>query len=510
MPGQSTRSSNVSTRPRGTSRSADRADSWNGRVGQVPLILLLLGFALAARVVMAVVLPPWQSPDEPKHFEYVRLVVDLRDDLLAQHRILRLSDARPVLQQQIIASMAANHFWPYLGQKTPNPLPSGFRSIWPEGTDTQLHRPSVYYYVSAAFLLPFAGQPIEQQLLVVRLISALLSTLTVWLVYLAGRELRTDDRFIALGAAALVAALPMHIFIGGAVNTDNIVSLVGALFALVVAAGLRRGLDWRWCAVLAGVFILGLAAKRTAVGLLPPLLLVLLMWLTAGRGRGWSYARIALVAGCVLVGVGFGSGLFQRLPVVGSLRNLVITYALNYPGQVDALLQGPLRQASTWTLVQNQLAMLFRSFWGLFGWFSVPLSVELYTALAGLVGAGAAGLLGWLIVELARLWRKPTPERSRQLLTMLVYLVMIASMVVLAVGERLAYFSARDVPQGRYLFVTITPLALTLLVGLRAYLPQRLVGTRWPSVIASGLLVAFAVVVYTAYILPAYAWRSFT
>jgi len=51
-------------------------NSWSRRrQGAIVILLMLLAFVRAA--IYAAVIPPWQAPDEPQHFEYVRLVYDL-------------------------------------------------------------------------------------------------------------------------------------------------------------------------------------------------------------------------------------------------------------------------------------------------------------------------------------------------------------------------------------------------------------------------------------------------
>src|SRR4051812_38164658 len=113
----------------------------------------ILIFGLAARLLLAVSMPPWQSPDEPKHFEYIRVLTDLRATLWAERRLPRLTDDLPKLQRAIVASLAEHHYWEGIRRPTPSPLPTRFSNVWPNGTHTQLHRPSLYYFLAAPILL---------------------------------------------------------------------------------------------------------------------------------------------------------------------------------------------------------------------------------------------------------------------------------------------------------------------------------------------------------------------
>lgn len=56
---------------------------WDNRI-----LVLLLAVFLARGVIYLAVIPPWQAPDEPKHFEYVNL-------LYQERRLLSQKDVSP-------------------------------------------------------------------------------------------------------------------------------------------------------------------------------------------------------------------------------------------------------------------------------------------------------------------------------------------------------------------------------------------------------------------------------
>src|SRR5690349_14836240 len=93
-----------------------------GRLGQVALVAIV-AYALAARLVIALTVPPWQGPDEPKHFEAARVLLDGSKRWLAEGRYPGEHDESIPLQREVLASMARAGFWRYAGQPTPNPLP---------------------------------------------------------------------------------------------------------------------------------------------------------------------------------------------------------------------------------------------------------------------------------------------------------------------------------------------------------------------------------------------------
>src|SRR5262249_37186580 len=154
-------------------------------------------------------------------------------------------------------------------QPTPKPLPTRFVNVWPNGTHTQLHRPSLYYFLVAPILLPFTSADLETQVLIVRLISVALGLLTLWAVYLTARAAVPNDPFVPLASLAFVAALPMHAYMSASINNDSLEGLFGTLVCLGLIWGLCRGFSlWVWLGVLVA-FGLGLITKRGIVGLGP-------------------------------------------------------------------------------------------------------------------------------------------------------------------------------------------------------------------------------------------------
>lgn len=473
------------------------------------LITLLALLALLLRMASALMIPPWQSPDEPKHFEYVRLLVDKRAQLWSERRILRPGDASSDLQREIIASMAENHFWQYPGGKTPSVLPTSFSQIWPPGTDTQLHRPSVYYFVAAPFLLPFGSADLETQLLVVRVVSALLGAATVVATYLAARGLAQGDRFVSTVSAAFVATLPMHVFIGGAANNDNLLSLFGSLFFLTVVLALPPRFGLRRLAAAAALLILTLATKRAAAGLLPAFFLTLVVGLAGHAKRiRTSLVTVALSATSILILFGVVLMMLLRQgPRLFGLQDALVAYALDGPGHLDLLLNVPVASPEVHSLIANHLVLLFESFWGILGWFNIRLGEEIYFALALVSMVSALGFLSRLAWD-AFAHLRHRGDASARFWGVAIYALATGTMVALAEGERLPFLSAGEIPQGRYLFVAVTPIAVLFALGLRTFLVRRIFGTRIPALLCILALVMLDAVVYTRYVGPFYD-RSF-
>src|SRR2546428_10633359 len=89
--------------------SSQRAVAWSA-----------LWVLFAGRLVFAaILLPPWQNPDEPAHFAVTRT--------LAQRPDLDLVDRKDVgVQSEILGSMAEHHWWHAYSELPPDPLPRTF------------------------------------------------------------------------------------------------------------------------------------------------------------------------------------------------------------------------------------------------------------------------------------------------------------------------------------------------------------------------------------------------
>ena len=265
----------------------------NGRI----LCLLLLLVALRG-LIYNLVVPLWQAPDEPGHFEYAALLARLG-------RPPARSDSDPALQQSIIASLDRTDFWRLTRQARPVPLPRSFvENPFLRRSGSQLgDEPPTYYFVPA--LICHLGGTIEEQARRIRLYSVSLLVLATWFAWRAARELwiqaseacqvgPVETCLLTVGVPAFYALAPMPTFIGMAINNDSLAlaTSTGFYWALISyhrRGGLARGL------LLAGALGLALLSKRTTLFLLPTALLMV------AAGRMACRAWLGLAAAVLMV-----------------------------------------------------------------------------------------------------------------------------------------------------------------------------------------------------------------
>jgi hypothetical protein len=410
-------------------------------------------------LLWAALVPPWQAPDEPKHFEYIRLLAE-GEGLIAFASEAEAAD--PELQRWILSSMDAHQFWWYghaPGYDPANEDPR-FADLWPDGSHTAFYRSSPAYYALAAAL-----QPKDRMLglYAARLLGVLLLIPTILLTGWAARELFPDDPLLRYGAPAFVALHPMQAFLSAGVNNDALVNLLAAFVAFLIARLFARG--WqpaRGLLLLVGA-LLAVLVKRTSFWLLPLLPLALLASLAA-RSRRPALAlgggllallALALAAGRWLIGGGW-----MALPE--AWRFTLSRYLFNEPDQPQRIL-AYLQAEGVAGILWEYLRGMVDGFWGSFGWQLLRFPAPFYLVMGLLTLLAAVGLLRRL------LWAEDAAFQRAALAT-------YALGLLLAAGGAVAFFASylgqpyAPPPQGRYLFSAMLPAAIVFTAGLGAWI----------------------------------------
>jgi hypothetical protein len=406
--------------------------------------------------------PPWQAPDEPQHFQYVRFLLDER----------RLPTARDEgvdtpLTEEVRQSMIQFDFWTWRDHAAV-PSTLEYRIAW--------SHPPLYYSLAAVALAPFPSLDVTAQLYIVRLFSLTLTALAVWIAYQAMRSLFPDSPALAAAVPLFIALLPMHAFLGSSVNNDALAELTATAVIWLLIETLRRGLTWQRGAWLVVALAAAMFAKRTTL-FLAPLAAVTLFIVLPPRGRRW------LAIACALA-IPVSLAILRQRPdsYIGSLLKTGGSVSLfsTLPGLSDLALWG---------------ALLFTTFWGNFGWATVQLDAAWYGLLLIVTLASGAG---W--VKLAWRWRRHVPalapwQRWACAMCALAVLLISAQTVGLILVGGIHQ-------QARYLFPAMVPLALFLVLGWGTWIPGpwqgRAVG------LGAALLVIFDLVTLAASQLPFY------
>ncbi|MCC7354663.1 MAG: DUF2142 domain-containing protein [Anaerolineae bacterium] len=255
-------------------------------------LAFLAAIALVQGLAYSLVVPLWQAPDEPGHFEYARLMSDLG-------RVPATSDVSLPLQREIISSLAQADFWRFTRQQELVSLPASFADDpFLRRAGRQVGRQPFAYYIIPALGFRLTSD-VNVQARLARYYSVVLSALTVVAAGWMAREIFAADLLLAVGVPMTLALAPMFAYAGSAVNNDSLANLASALTWLALAVVFRRDASRGRIALVVMAALLAFASKRTTLFLAPTLVAAIPLYLWA---QGWRPARRTRVA-FALVGI---------------------------------------------------------------------------------------------------------------------------------------------------------------------------------------------------------------
>lgn len=431
--------------------------------------LIMLGY-LVAGALYAIYTPPWQAPDEPAHFNYIRQVAvdgccpriemgDWDSDYLA-----RLTTARFAPDQ--------------LGRL--------------DSIQYEDHHPPLYYLL-ASLVYNFSGGA----LIALRLFSVLLGAAVVCLSYAVGRRVVAKQPQVALGAMALVAFTPQHLSMMASVNND---ALAEALVALTLL-WLIRLLNSESVAIWQLGLIVGMALLTKITIYFLALIVPLGLWLKWRRETQPPLALLkSLAVFALIAGVAGGFWWLRNIAVYGFPDFLALgahdAVVADQPRTADFIAQHGFS-----SYIAQLTSTTFKSFWGQFGWMALPLDSVfggwIYRGFALLSLAGSAGAVLALRFGAAdedEPSRFPRPE----------FIILLTT--ALAVALQFSYYNLEFQQwQGRYLFPALIPIALTLACGLdwwRVRLLPRWDALRWLTPLSLACLFALDIYLLFRVIAP--------
>jgi 4-amino-4-deoxy-L-arabinose transferase-like glycosyltransferase len=449
---------------------------WFDRLSPSLILLIIISLYLLIGVLYAVFTPAWQAPDEPAHYNYVRYLAEK-----GRFPVLHFGDYPHVYLEQIKAA----RFPP---EMSIDPIRYEF---W---------QPPMYYVLATPIYRLFQGALVS-----LRLLSVLLGAGVVMMAYAIALAIRPGDTTLALGAAAFVAFVPMHLTMMASVNNDALAELILAIVVLLLILLTRRPTGQKQTSprtsflVLIGILLgLGLVTKATVYVAIPLALIALL--LSERRPVPLVQHALALFVPALLIAIPW------------YVRNVAVYGWPDLLGTINhaAVVVGQLRTAdylSTvgWaTYLRDFLTITFHSFWGQFGWMAVPMDRRVYLALALF---SALVIVGFVLF----VWRgkegktgrledrkvgnqkharqstnspdlpetQPSGHPAIQSSSLPVFqpssppVVLIALWLVLTSLVYLYYNIWLVQFQGRYLFPMLIPIGLLTILGLREILSRR-------------------------------------
>lgn len=481
-----------------------RAITTDGRLPQLPDPRTILRRIPAAAWICALVAclsavswsfitPPFQVPDEPDHFAYVKQLAETgslptsgNPNVYTEEEgfaleALRYEQLRQASSKRALFSRSEQRKLDESLKRLNRATKTGSSNV-----GSAYREPPLYYALQS---IPYdlgSGGTLLDRLQLMRLFSALMAGLTALFTFLFLRETLPSTRRAWTVGTLGVALSPLLGFMSGALNPDAMLFAVSAALFYCVARAFRRGLDTR-SAILTGVVIaVGFMTKLNFVGLVPGAFLALGIVAMRGvrsSGRGALRApAIAAAIGCIPVLVFLVYNIVAGQPTFGIVTSAIratrgsVLDEANYIWQFYLpRLPGTADDFALFTTRQ----LWFNGYVGRFGWLDTFFPGWVYTVallVAGLIaGLGIRGLLAA---------RAALRDRASELA---VYGLMTLGVLVLVGADSYLGFPAvaTSYAQARYLLPMLPLLAVVLAVAARG------AGRRWGPPVGALMVVLF-------------------
>lgn len=431
-------------------------------VRTIAAAVALLSILLA--VTNSLLNPPFEPPDELQHYQFVRDLIDERR-LPVQGLDEPISQAHQPPLYYVFGALLS---FPFNDTGIPER-----NAHWTSYRPGSIHRDNKNQFLPGeAFAFPYAGTALAVRIL--RLWSILLMALTLLVVWRLGHELWPDDPWKRLLLLAVMALLPMFVYLGSSVNNDNLVILLGALTLSLTARALKNGFAWSTTILIGLVWGLALLSKLTGLLLLVPWSLGLIWYSVKHRSWPTLVSRGAIIAGIALAMSGWW--FIRNYRLYGEFLGLEPMLDIWGERSTTSFDQLP---------IAGILSYLWTNFWGRFGYGQVMLPRSVYWLFTGLAIAAGIGL-----VLLLRERRKK--NRLAQVRGIWWVFGATCAMYLFA----LAYYISRS-PTGansRYMFPVLPAIAALLAAGLAALHPSRRVVVATVALLA--VLAVFSVGIF--------------
>jgi len=271
-------------------------------------LLGLLAIVVAVGLAWALVVPPWQSPDEVAHFAYVQSMAEslMLPGLKGRPQI---SSDQAIADNAVGASRGA--FYPQAAPPDWSPSDyavylargrAGLARTDGSGPNPAGSNPPLYYLYAAIAYRIDEGATAFGRLYAVRIWGVLLLALTALGAWLLAGETLGPRRLPQLACAAVASLMPMETFISTSVNPDAMMVTLWTFAFWLGARVINRRSQGRDAVALCAVTAAAVLTKATSYALIPPILLALLLgWCRRPAQERSAAIREIAVCGLALV-----------------------------------------------------------------------------------------------------------------------------------------------------------------------------------------------------------------
>jgi Predicted membrane protein (DUF2142) len=374
-----------------------------------PLALLLAAAAVLC-VAWAFTTAPFQAPDEPAHFAYTQHIAETghKPAVTGGNGLPDSSEAGGALGMfnldQLESTADARPAWTKLEERRYGAIIEAAEKDNGAGPNPIAKNPPLYYaYELVPYYIGSLGDLFDQ-LIVMRLASALLVLAAVVFTWLAAAELfaATWPRLIA---AACVAFLPMLTSLGSSINADALLIAVWSAFTWVALRLVRRGPSVTGVLGLTGLAAASLLTHGRGIAIVPAY--VVTIAIAVIRAQPSLRRALPRLAG----------GLGVLIAAFGVYRFLLGPSAGAYGGELSLNPSGGMNikgfVGTTWQFYFPRVPLMgpragppygyhqvfIESFFGRFAGLEVLYPASVYTLIQAACAAGIVGLVAAVVTR---------------------------------------------------------------------------------------------------------------
>ncbi|RTE08162.1 DUF2142 domain-containing protein [Paenibacillus whitsoniae] len=437
----------------------------------IPLVLILI-LALLKGILWSIIIPPFQTPDEPGHFSYVQYLAEQKG-LPVRGNNIDNSFSPELIQFYDFAKTEdiinnKNALFMIDSKQEKNTL-----SRIGTGSNYITSYPPLYYWLASIFYKFFDNLSIEYRFYSVRLFSVLLSLITVWGSYYIGKKIVPSNVLFPITISSITLLQPMYSMVSASVTNDTLMISISVLLLCWLLSCLDELEKITTSKVLLGGVLMGLGLLVKAQILYVSLfcgaiLLLFLLLKKIELKRIFSLVGILLIPVVVLYGwwAVFSQKHYQSVFGVMGFKPI----GFNAHGKLTGYLH------EIFPSVSIGLGRIYniwvRWVWATFGWLNITFTNDkIYKIIFILILLSSIGV----IISFIRYFVLKHKINSVKIhYVFILCLFWLGNIVFLYMVEFVYYRSSLDTMlQGRYIFTALVPIVVLLVFGLQSLIKRR-------------------------------------
>lgn len=428
-------------------------------------LILLVGLTLVRGLIYLSIFPPFLAPDEPAHFEAIRLIG--QEKKWPTQEIYLTTPMHP--QMDLI--FRQYRIWTLVGLYSPkenlNVTNNLFIHYYPPqvaGSEIQADSYLMLYHVSLAPIAAvLASFDLASQLYFLRFVSVLFAATTVVVAWFTIRFVFPEQKIFALAVTSFMVFWPMHSHVTASINSDTLAELLASLFFLVLVLTYHKGITIFRGILLISLLGLATLTKPTVFFLYPTLIAVLIIYM--GRRLQWANIVMGLLITILVAITGIGSLFFFENSNGGRSLLSLFSSPLRYPNWSNYVTSDAL------SFYIKALNFAVVSFGGLFGWSNIHIPWMWVRILAVVFLFVILGILAFIYQNLWRGGENKDSLSGYQKDILLIFLLAILFSSIGLVAPIIVNQSPSWGIHSRYYFPAVIPIALFCFLGVRQLIP---------------------------------------